>query len=126
MAASAHDYLRLAPMYFELGNYDQTQIYLDKAQSSHQFGHHPERDLQIRLWQKTGQGKRAIQDQWCYFQKHHRFDDYQLLLKLAEQESDRTDWAAKTIEFLQNQLKKDKTGTGKTTNMYGWMDRIHS
>lgn len=118
VAVSSHDYLRIAEIYFELGNYDQTQVWLDKAQSSDKFGHRKGRDLQLKLWQKTGRGQKATQEQWCYLQKTCLFDSYQKLLELAEQENDGTDWTTKTIGFLREQLDKYSTDAERVENMY--------
>lgn len=114
IAVSANDYLRLGEIYLELENYDETQSCLDKARLSSQYDRHHERDLQFKLWQRTGQWDKAVQNQWCYFQQQYCFKDYQRLLELADQGSDKKDWTTEVINVLQKQLEKDKKGTADT------------
>ena len=85
VAVSDHNYVQLAELYFDQGDYIKAQAGLDKANSLSRFGRGQGHELQLKIFQQTGRGEEAVLAQWHYFQAHTSFENYQQLLKLAQQ-----------------------------------------
>ena len=105
-AFNIHDRIDLAQLHFEKKNYEKAQAFLDrvKAQDTHNYGHGHE--LQVRLYQAQGKGEEALLCQWAHFRNQTSMEQYQTLLQIAQQEDSQTDWSARAMAWLRDNLEE--------------------